>query len=68
VRGEVHRRFPLGGALSGLTFGIPFGRFHKDRVAGRAVPVIAGTGAFAFRIVEGSGRAPGAAVALVALF
>jgi len=45
-----------------LTFGFPFGRFHKDRVAGRAVPVIAVTGAFSFWIVEGSGRALGVVV------
>jgi hypothetical protein len=62
VRGEVHRTFRLGGALSGLTFGIPFGRFHTDRVAGRAVSVIAVTGAFSFWIVEDSGRALGVVV------
>jgi hypothetical protein len=42
-----------------LTFGIPFGRFHEDRVARRAVPVIAVTGAFSYWLVEGLGRALG---------
>jgi len=41
---------------------MPFGRVRKDRVAGRAIPVVAATGGGVFWIIEDPGRASVVAV------